>query len=204
MLKSLNNNKLLTVNKLHSALFLSLLLSPLATINAAEISADSKIKAVTVYPGSAKVTRSSKINLNAGDNDILIKNLPLNLNESSFRVTGEGSGSISLGSVELSRDIQLDVVQEKEKAIRKTMEELQENRQVIEDAISRNREQLKYIKTMVLGSNQKSKRKDEEHHGSYTSLPLEQWQQAWQTLDEATKKVQEEIRLANKELKRKQ
>ena len=52
---------------------------------------------------------------------------------------------------------------------------------------------------MVLG-NTVSKRKDEIGNGSYANLPLEQWQQAWQTLDDATNKVQEEIRQSNKEI----
>lgn len=201
MLKSLSSNKRLAFNKFHSALFLSLLLSPMTTINAAQINADSSIKAVTVYPGSAKVTRVTKIALAAGENDIVINNLPLNLKESSLRVSGEGEGSISLGSVELSRDIQYDVVQQQEKGIRDKIEETQENRRVIEDSITRNRAQLEYINKMVLGNNTTSQRKDQGHNGSYTNLPLDQWQQAWQTLNLATEEVQEEIRQSNKELK---
>ncbi|MEH6454992.1 MAG: mucoidy inhibitor MuiA family protein [Cocleimonas sp.] len=201
MLKSLSSNKQIVYNKFHSALFLGLLLSPMTTINAAKIDAESSIKSVTVYPGSAKVTRVSKIMLTAGENDIVINNLPLNLNESSLRVSGEGEGSISLGSVELSRNIQYDVVQQQEKELRNRIEETQEQRQVIEDSITRNNAQLNYINKMVLGNNATSKRKDELQNGSYTNLPLDQWQQAWETLNGATEKVQEEIRQANKALK---
>jgi len=201
MLKSLSSSKRLAFNKFHSTLFLGLLLSPIATISAAQIDADSSIKAVTVYPGSAKVTRVTKIALTAGENDIVINNLPLNLNESSLRISGEGEGSISLGSVELSRDIQYDVVQQQEKDLRDKIQETQENRRVIEDSITRNNAQLNYINKMVLGNNATNKRKDEEQNGSYTNLPLDQWQQAWQTLNGATEKVQEEIRQANKALK---
>jgi len=201
MLKSLNNNKGLIFNKLHSALLLSLLLSPMTIINAAQINADSSIKSVTIYPGSAKVTRVSKITLKAGDNDIVINNLPLNLNESSLRVSGEGEGSISLGSVELSREIKFDVVQQQEKDIRDKIEKAKENRQIIQDSITRNRAQLEYINRMVLGNTTSSKRKDESFNGSYANLPLDQWQNAWQTLDAATEKVQEQIRQSNKDLK---
>ena len=201
MLKSLNRNTRSAVNKFQGALFLSLLLSPMTVINAAQINSESSIQAVTVYPGSAKITRVAKIKLAAGNNNIVIKNLPLGLNESSLRVSGEGEGSISLGSVELSRDIQQDVVQQQEKDIRDKIENLQENRHVIQDSISRNRAQLDYISKMVLGNNLASKRIDENHSGSYANLPLDQWQQAWQTLGDATSKVQEEIRQSNKALK---
>lgn len=201
MLKSRSNNKQLAFNKFHSILFLGLLLSPMTTINAAQINADSTIKAVTVYPGSAKITRVTKIALTAGENDVVINNLPLNLNESSLRVSGEGDGSINLGSVELSRNIQYDVVQQQEKELRNKIQGTQENRRIIEDSITRNNAQLNYINKMVLGNNATDKRKNEGQNGSYTNLPLDQWQQAWQTLNGATEKVQEKIRQANKALK---
>lgn len=204
MFKSLSSNKRLAFTKFHSTLLplsLGLLMSPMATINAAQINADSSIQSVTVYPGSAKITRVTKISLTAGENDIIVNNLPLNLNESSLRVYGEGEGSISLGSVELSRDIKYDVVQQQEKDIRDQIEETQENRRIIEDSITRNRAQLDYINKMVLGNNGTSKRIDEGRNGSYNNLPLDQWQNAWQTLNQATESVQKEIRQSNKALK---
>lgn len=98
---------------------------------AGEVTTSSAIKAVTIYPGSAKVIRVATMKLEAGDNDIIINNLPINLNESSLRVSGEGQGSITLGSVELLRNFQEDVVQEREKTIRQKIEELQEGKREI-------------------------------------------------------------------------
>ena len=193
--------KIASTNKLQSAILLSLITLPLTNIQAEIVKVESNIKEVTVYPGSAKITRVSKVSLSPGNNEIVIKNLPVNLNETSLRVTGEGQGSISLGSVELSRDIQQDVVQEQEKSIRIRIEETQENRKAIEDSITRNNSQLEYIRKMVLGSNNINKRKDEGQNNSYVSLPLEKWTEAWKTLDEATKRVQEEIRESKKALK---
>ena len=192
----------LRVLQISTAVLIGLSLS--SSIHAAEINAESSIKAVTVYPGSAKVTRISKITLMAGDNDIVISNLPINLNESSLRVSGEGQGDITLGSVELLRNIQLDVVQEQEKRLRDEIENIQESRKEIQDALQRNKSQLHYIQKMVLGNNTPTQQKnsnDDVKNGTYTNLPLEQWQQAWQTLDSATTSVQEKIRLAERSLK---
>lgn len=200
MSKSLSQNKRFSFNSLHSTLFLSLLLSPFTAIHAAEINADSSIQAVTIYPGSAKVTRLSTVELAAGENELIINNLPLNLNESSLRVSGEGGGSISLGSVELSKVFQSDVVQLKEKNLRDDIEEVLESRQILEDSLTRNRTQLNYINKMVLGNNTSNKN-NTENLNSYTNLPLDQWQVAWQTLNDSTKSVQEEIRDANNALK---
>lgn len=188
------------------ALLLSVLLTLLTNTHAAQINVDSSIKAVTVYPDSAKITRVAKVSLAVGKNDIVINNLPLNLDELSLRVSGEGKGkgSISLGSVKFSRNIQYDVVQQQEKSIRDLIEKAQDERRIVEDSITRNRAQLEYINKMVLGNSNAldNKRKSDTHNGSYANLPLNQWQQAWQTLDEATAKAQEKIRQFNKALKK--
>jgi len=173
---------------------------------AAEIKTDSTIKAVTIYPDSAKIVRVSTIKLEAGEHDVIINNLPINLNESSLRVSGESQGSISLGSVELLQNYQEDVVQEQERDIRKSIDVLQDERREITDALTRSHKQFEYIQRMALGesSNKKKNKTGYNHEGSdgtYKNLPLEKWQEAWQTLDTATAIVQEKTRTAEKALK---
>ena len=180
-MKTVLGNMTKTAIILSTALALPTLLS---TAQAAEINAESTIKAVTIYPGSAKVTRVSTITLSAGDNDIVIDNLPINLNEQSLRVSGDAVGSVSLGSVELFRNIQRDVVQNREKVLRQKIEEINQGRREINDALTRNRSQLEYIRKMVLGNNTHTPAKrapEAKPNGIYTNLPLEQWTQAWQT-----------------------
>lgn len=163
---------------------------------AEDIVAKSNIEAVTVYPGSAKVTRVSKISLSGGNNEVVIENLPLNLNETSLRVSGESQADVSLGSIELLKNIKRDVVQQQEKELRQKIEDVQLEQKQIRDDISRNKTQIQFIRQMVLGSNNAKQKENKGKNGSYANLPLEQWQQAWETLDSATAKVQEKIRLS--------
>jgi uncharacterized protein (TIGR02231 family) len=184
-----------------SSITISLLLT--SVTQAAEIKTDSTIKAVTIYPSSAKVVRVSTVKLEAGDHDVIINNLPINLNETSLRVSGEGQGNISLGSVELLRNFQEDVVQEREKEIREKIETLQDERRETQDALLRSRKQFEYIQRMALGSNSKTldNTNNNASGGTYKNLPLDKWQVAWETLDSATAVVQEKTRLAEKLLK---
>lgn len=190
------------MNKLTvSAVLVSTLLS--LHSQAAEIKTGSTIKAVTIYPNSAKVVRVSTIKLEAGDNDIVINNLPINLSESSLRVSGEGQGSISLGSVELLRSFQEDVVQEREKALLEKIEELQDGSRKTQDSLQRSRNQFDYIQRMVFGDKRKPK-DNINHEGvreTYRNLPVEKWQEAWETLDAATATIQERTRVAERSLK---
>jgi len=176
------------------------LMSLTSALQAAEIKAESTIKAVTIYPNSAKVLRVSTLTLEAGEHDVIINNLPINLNESSLRVSGEGQGTISLGSVELLRNVQEDVVQEREKAIRHEIEVIQDEQRKVKDALLRSRKQLEYIQRMALGTSVKNADSD-TNNGTYKNLPLEKWQEAWQLLDSSTASVQEKIRTAEKSLK---
>ena len=193
----------LFVEKFISSMAISVLLISVA--QAAEIKADSTIKAVTIYPNSAKVVRVATVTLEAGENDIVINNLPANLNVSSLRVSGEGQGSISLGSVELLRSFQEDIVQEREKEILGKIEALQDESRTIEDVLQRNRNQFDYMQRMVFGSKLKPKPSANQNHNveneTYRSLPVEKWQEAWQTLDSATATIQERTRVAKKSLK---
>ncbi len=182
-----------------SAMTISMLFA--SPIHAAEIKANSTIKAVTIYPDSAKIMRVSMIKLQAGANDIVISNLPVNLNETSLRVSGEGQGEISLGSVELLRNIQQDIVQEREKSILDQIEGLQDKHRKTQDALLRHRNQFDYIKRMVFGSEKNSNDKNSEtEHDTYRNLPIEKWQEAWETLDTATATIQERTRIAEKSL----
>ncbi len=197
------SNLSFSLKQLSSAVLFGLLSSTQFTSQALadDIIAKSNIEAITVYPGSAKVMRVSKISLNAGNNEVVIENLPLNLNESSLRVSGESQADVSLGSIELFRNIKMDVVQQQEKEIRQKIEEVQIEQKRIRDDISRNKTQIQFIRQMVLGSNNAKQKDNEVKNGSYTNLPLDQWKQAWDTLDSATAEVQEKIRQSEIALK---
>ena len=65
-----------------------------------ELKAQSKVEAVTVFPQGAEVTRSSSVKLPAGDQVILLNDLPGQAVASSIRVEGKASGRLEIGSVD--------------------------------------------------------------------------------------------------------
>ncbi|MBI1202989.1 MAG: mucoidy inhibitor MuiA family protein [Rhodopseudomonas sp.] len=67
---------------------------------AAEIETQSSIDSVTVYPDGATVTRIIKVNLTAGDNTLLARDLPLSLDSSSLRVEGQGGAPLTIGAID--------------------------------------------------------------------------------------------------------
>ncbi len=71
-----------------------------AQARAADVNATSAIDAVTVYPDGASVTRVIALDLPAGDNTAVLKDLPLSLDPSSLRVEGEGGAKLTIGSID--------------------------------------------------------------------------------------------------------
>ena len=67
---------------------------------AANIDAKSAVDAVTVYPDGASVTRVVTLDLPAGENSAVLKDLPLTLDPSSLRVEGEAGTRLTIGAID--------------------------------------------------------------------------------------------------------
>ncbi len=184
----------MTNNKLRQiSLCMLLVLSGFS--HATTLDVPSNIQAVTVYPDSARITRHATVKLAAGESRLLLNGLPLQLQTESLRISGHSSSPVTLGSVNLSQHIQTELVQEKERLLRAEIEKWQEKRREVVDMKSRAEQQLLIIQATVL----------QKPTGSASPqtiiLPLEQWQPAWDTLDQATAQAQARIRATDKTLK---
>ncbi|MNS27665.1 hypothetical protein D3C72_596180 [compost metagenome] len=79
------------------------------------VAADSKIRAVTVYPDRAQITRVAQINVTPGTYVVRFDRLPVNLQADSVRVRGEGSAQARIYGFEL-RNVFLGASPDKEVA----------------------------------------------------------------------------------------
>ncbi len=82
-----------------------LALLPLCAIaGASEFKPVSRVTQVTVYRDGALVTRETKLALPPGDHRILLEEIPSVADPNSVRITGTGSGGLTLGGVEVSQE----------------------------------------------------------------------------------------------------
>ena len=70
---------------------------------AADVPAQSRITAVTVFPSGAEVTRSAKVKVEAGEHTLVFADLPAQAIASSIRVEGRAAGKLDIGSVDTRR-----------------------------------------------------------------------------------------------------
>lgn len=63
-----------------------------------------EIKAVTVYSDRAEIKRSGEIYFNPGDYELIVKNLPVTLNDQSVRISGSGSASARITDIKIETE----------------------------------------------------------------------------------------------------
>jgi uncharacterized protein (TIGR02231 family) len=84
----------------------------------------STIVAATVLANRAIVTRTGKVTLVSGDNQITLKDLPMSLIENSVRVSGQGPEGAKITSVEMKREYLEEVKDEKFLELQKAIDAL--------------------------------------------------------------------------------
>jgi uncharacterized protein (TIGR02231 family) len=107
---------------------------------AAEVSAESRIDAVTVFPQGAEVMRVAKVQLEKGEHTILFQDLPAGAVEGSIRVEGSATGKLEIGSVDTRRvfvpraDAQAAATEQRQ--IEVEIEQMRDERSVLEAQVS--------------------------------------------------------------------
>jgi len=100
-----------------------LILAP-SFASAAETELASRIDRVTVYPDGAVVTRLGKTDLLQGVSQVVLRGLPATIDPASIRVEGKGSGTFSVGAVDVrvtpgdAKPVLDTVLEDKLKALR--------------------------------------------------------------------------------------
>jgi len=101
---------------------------------AEEIKADSRISEVTVYSGDALVKRSAQIKLNPGENKVIFVDIIPEVDESSLRVSGEGSASIKILSAYVKKEFLKEQPADKVKAIQDEIQKLEDQIRNLDDS----------------------------------------------------------------------
>lgn len=99
------------------------LMTDLPPAHAADVPANSRIEAVTVYPTGAEITRVARVRLEAGDHAVVLSDLPEQTLTNSIRVEGRGTGRLEIGSVDAKRNFVLSADEATQRSERKRLED---------------------------------------------------------------------------------
>jgi uncharacterized protein (TIGR02231 family) len=131
-------------------LALALLLTALSPerASAAELTAASKIDAVTVYRGWARVTRLARVELATGETRLLLQGLPAGLDDDSIRVEGKGTAKARVGGVAVERIAQAELSLPEVRAAEGRVETLQGEDRALEDKLAAARARGKFAESL--------------------------------------------------------
>ncbi len=83
-----------------SVSFISAIIAYVAPVSAADISVQSLIKSVIIYPDGAQISRNMDIDIPAGNSRLIIGNLPSSIDPNSLRIEGTGNSALSILSLD--------------------------------------------------------------------------------------------------------
>lgn len=125
----------------------ALLTALAAASQAADINAQLAIDKVTVYRGSAIVTRTGVVEFPAGEHRLIVRGLPEGIDPATLRLSAK-SASLKLGSIETERIFDSELVGAAERAINRKLRDLTDQKAASEDDISSALLQLKLLEAV--------------------------------------------------------
>lgn len=118
------------------------------SLQAADFAADLRIDRVTVYLSGAMVTRSGTVTLPAGSQRLVVRGLPAGINRNLVTVRMESSG-VQLGAVDVVTVNEGDYVSPRERELRARLEQLTDQRAVIQDEMDTAQTQIKLLESLA-------------------------------------------------------
>jgi uncharacterized protein (TIGR02231 family) len=125
-----------------------LLATVAATTHAADITANLPIDKVTVYRGSAIVTRAGVVEFPAGEHRLIVRGLPDGVDPATLRLSAK-SGGLRLGAIETERIFDKELVGATERALNLKLRDLMDQKTAIEDDIVSAQAQLKLLESVA-------------------------------------------------------
>ena len=115
---------------------------------AADLTAASRIDAVTVYRSSARVTRAAHVEVQPGPARVLLAGLPDLLDDDSIRVEGKGSAKARVFGVTVERVTGAGAAQAEARAAEERLERLQDEDRGLDDRVKAAQARLRFVESL--------------------------------------------------------
>ncbi len=144
-----------TIMAVRSIVILSLLFFGTAqNVSAAELPSESKVTEVTVYPGSARVTRQANVDLSVGEHSIVFEDIVPQLDENSLTVTGKGVASVKIFGAYIKREYLKEEADKRVQELEALIQDLADQIQMENSNLDILRKEGEYLDSIKLFSGQ--------------------------------------------------
>ncbi|MBI5526432.1 MAG: mucoidy inhibitor MuiA family protein [Deltaproteobacteria bacterium] len=121
----------------------------LSPAHAAEVVADAKLTAVTVYPDQAMVTRTAKLKLEPGAHTVLMRDIVTEIDERTLRVEAEGTAQMRLFGAQVKRRHVEEVPAAREAELKKEIRALEDKVRAQNDRKAALAEEKRFFSALV-------------------------------------------------------
>ncbi len=161
-----------------------------------ELSVEAPIKRVVVYSDRAKVTRVAEIELSAGEQALLVENLPGGVIDGSIRASASGAAGIMLLGLSHSTKQHLEAPVKKVADLEAEQENLERNhKQVVTDRLQAFTQLKEFVAALSSGASDEITRQVADG-----GIDVSQWTAAYAFVGEKNFQLNDSIRLAKQEL----
>lgn len=176
---------------------LAMALSGLAlAVNAKPTTIKSSITEVTVYPDRAKVTRMGTLTLSVGDQAVLFENLPVGVEDASFRASARGAEGITLLGLNHKVVQHLETPRQKVAELEKQIRELERgSKQQVADRLAVLEAQKELLLAISKGGGEEMAR--EVKRGG---IDVKSWDAAYAFFGSKLTRVTDSMRMARQEM----
>jgi uncharacterized protein (TIGR02231 family) len=127
---------------------LAVLVLPALALAAPTIDVGSRIDAVTVYRTGARVTRLAKVELPGGPGRVVLRGLPLELDDDSIRVEGKGTARARVFGVTVERITAEEAPAAEARAAEERIERLQDEDRALQDRIQASQARIELARSL--------------------------------------------------------
>ena len=146
-------------------------------LQAAELKSRSSITSVTVFPQGAQITREFSVDIPVGSHEVILNDLPANLQARSLRVEGAGPQALEIGTID-HKVVTIPLDQQTNKALldqlQTQLDQLRDQKQAVRAEIEAAELQKKLLNEMtMIPSRQMGDGRDaglQDVTGQYTNL----------------------------------
>jgi uncharacterized protein (TIGR02231 family) len=129
-------------------------LNSVSVIFAENLPAESNITEVTVYPGSARVTRQVNVDMSIGEHSVVFESIIPQLDENSLTVTGKGTADVKIFGAYIKREYSKDAADARVKELESLIERLADRIKMENKNLEILRKESDYLDSVKLFSGQ--------------------------------------------------
>ncbi len=124
------------------------LVLPALTLAAPSFDVGSRIDAVTVFRSGARITRVTKLELPGGPARVLLRGLPVDLDDDSIRVEGKGSAKARVFGVTVERVTAEEAPAAEARAVEERLEKLQDEDRALQDRTQAAQARIELVRSL--------------------------------------------------------